>query len=187
MTDYTVFVQSTGLPQTGLNLIWSVFKNINGDDITPQPSFTEIGGGWYKFSFAGDIGQKYTGVINCGSGVDNKARYIPVDIVENGDEVEASVFITPVYKDGYGVTYYAGLSVEGNRVESSKLKSCTVNLYDDTHSLLKTITTTDSTNGIFLLIDIETEYEEEGYYVIAEITVEGSNKTYKSVETIVVL
>ena len=186
MARYTVYVQSGGIPITGLSLTWSMFKNIVGDDITP-PTISEIGNGWYKFDFSGDIAQKYVGVINCGTAVDEKSRYIPIDFVENGDETEAEVFVTPLYQDGYGVTYLVGLSIEGNKTDSSELASCIVNVYDIAHTLVKSLNTTSSTNGIFVLTDVNTTYDNDGYYVIAEVTVTGSNKTYKSIETMVVL
>jgi len=52
MGVYKVYFANGGVPATGLSPVWNTLKNVSdGTDYTPQPSITEVGGGWYKFTF----------------------------------------------------------------------------------------------------------------------------------------
>lgn len=48
---YKLYFTNNGLPQTGLSPTWYFFLKVSdGTAYTPQPTITEIGGGFYKFS-----------------------------------------------------------------------------------------------------------------------------------------
>ena len=47
---YVVFFSNTGAPATGLTPAIEVYKKVSdGTDVTPAPTVSEIGGGFYKF------------------------------------------------------------------------------------------------------------------------------------------
>ena len=49
MATRLVFFSDEGIPATGLTPTWSSLKKVSdGSNFTPQPTFTEVGGGWYK-------------------------------------------------------------------------------------------------------------------------------------------
>ena len=48
---YVVFFSNAGVPATGLSPTIGVYKKVSdGTDVTPAPTVSEIGGGFYKFT-----------------------------------------------------------------------------------------------------------------------------------------
>ena len=48
---YVVFFSNAGVPATGLTPTIGVYKKVSdATDVTPVPTVSEIGGGFYKFS-----------------------------------------------------------------------------------------------------------------------------------------
>jgi hypothetical protein len=49
--DYVTYFSDNGAPQTGLSPVVDIYKKVgDGNDVTPAPAVTELGGGFYKFS-----------------------------------------------------------------------------------------------------------------------------------------
>jgi hypothetical protein len=81
MAIQKVYFADAGVPKTGLTLAWNNLKKVSdGTNFTPQPAFTEIGGGWYKFTQP-DTDEDLTGVVDGSATLtDDNDRYVPVDI-----------------------------------------------------------------------------------------------------------
>ena len=94
--NYFVYFSEEGVPKTGLTLTWEYLKDDGGTNTTNNPSFTEVGGGWYKFNIiygdnagpwktTGDVHKKdLVGVIDGGSALADADRYKPVVITLRG-------------------------------------------------------------------------------------------------------
>ena len=80
MAIQKIYFANAGVPETGLTLTWeSLVLVSDGSDVTPKPSFVEIGGGWYKF-IQPTITEDLVGVIDGGVALDDIDRYVPADI-----------------------------------------------------------------------------------------------------------
>ena len=100
MPDQKVYLADSGVPKTGLTLAWDNLKKVSdGSNFTPQPAFTEVGGGWYKFPQP-DTAEDLTGVVDGSATLGDADRYVPVDI-------------TP---DDFGMTDLLDAVVQGSQV-----------------------------------------------------------------------
>jgi hypothetical protein len=83
MATYKVYFANEGVPASGLTLAWETLKKVsNGTDESSAPSFTETGGGWYKFSYSPT--EDMVGVIDGSATLTVDAdRYVPVDFSAN--------------------------------------------------------------------------------------------------------
>ena len=80
MADYEVFCANAGVPTAGAVLAWeSLEQRDNGGAEGSEPAFTDIGGGWYTFSYV--VTETMLGVIDLDSdtaiGLSNSDRYVP--------------------------------------------------------------------------------------------------------------
>jgi hypothetical protein len=182
-----VYVTNYGVPTTGLTLTWESLVNvITGVAVTPQPAFTELGGGFYTFELNVPLSSYYSGVIDASSTIEiDSERYIAVAIGSEDGIENIEVIVTPYYDENSdAVTLTTYLKVNGRIYETPT--SAEVNIYDTTHTLLLTSTGSTSDNGVFILSESEPGFTAgASYYAISEITV-GTN-TYKSIETMISL
>ncbi len=76
---YKVYFADSGVAKTGLSPTFDTYKKVSdGSDVT-KPTFTEIGGGWYKFTATPS--EDIVGVVNSNDGAMADAdRYVPVDV-----------------------------------------------------------------------------------------------------------
>lgn len=86
---YKLYFSNSGVAKTGLTPTVTTFKKVSDNsDVTPKPTISEIGGGWYKtsdYAAAEDI----VGVVDGGAGVTaNIDRYVPLDITPNDPNMD---------------------------------------------------------------------------------------------------
>lgn len=182
-----IYVAKSGVPTTGLTLTWESLKNVaTGADITPQPAFTEVGGGFYRFTSVAAIGEQQCGVIDASATItESTERYIPILLGDSDLAKDTFVFCTPVYDETSDtVTFFVFMMRNGQIVESATNAEVTV--YDSGHTELFTVSGSSSTNGVFILAKNTPTFESgEGYYCVGVITVNAIDFT--SVETMLTL
>ena len=185
MPTKLVYFSNSGVAATGLTLTWEyLLKVADGTAFTPQPAFTEVGGGWYKFSIAPT--ESLVGVVDGSATLTISAeRYQPVyfDIYDYLYEV----LLDPVYdEDSDALTFFAFLLQNGKRITAS-LTNCSISVYNSAHVLQFTISAVSNTNGVFVLSKSTPGLvKNTGYYAVATITCDGvdhpSIDTYISLE-----
>lgn len=79
MATYKVYFAEAGVATTGLTVTWEYLKKVSdGTDEGSPPAFTEIGGGWYKYSYSPT--EDMVGVIDGSATITSDSdRYVPVD------------------------------------------------------------------------------------------------------------
>ena len=183
MATREVFFADAGVPTTGLTLTWESLKKVSdGTDFTPQPTFTEIGGGWYKFDIAPD--ERLVGVIDGGVTLNDTDRYVPVFFDKYDFLFE--VLVTPVYdEDADLMTFVIFLTKNGQR-QTADLGECTLNVYTSAGVLKFTLSTSTETDGVFVLTKSTPALDDnEIYYAVA--TVEFESVVYDSTDTFISL
>lgn len=76
---YSVYLANAGVPETGLTLTWASFLKVSdGADPGDSPSFTEVGGGWYKFTYIPT--EDINGVVDGSGTLNDNDRYIPISL-----------------------------------------------------------------------------------------------------------
>lgn len=182
----TIYVANAGVPATGLTLTWESLKAVSdGGDITPQPTFTEVGGGFYKFTSAVEIGEQWCGVVDASATIDEPSeRYLPILLGDSDLEKNTTVFCTPVYDETSDtVTFFVFMLRNGQVVGADDAE---VVVYDSAHVEMFTVSGSSSTNGVFVLAKNTPEFESgEGYYCVGTVTVNSVD--FVSVETMLVL
>lgn len=81
MANYEVYFESSSVPKTGLSLTWESLNNRSTGAAASQPSFTEVGSGWYRFTLNTTV--TLLGVINGGSSLADSERYLPCKFTIN--------------------------------------------------------------------------------------------------------
>lgn len=176
MATREVYFSKDGVPQTGLGLTWEyLLKVSDGSAFTPQPTFTEIGGGWYKFDI--NPTEKLVGVID-GSVTLTSAveRYIPVyfDVFDYLYEM----FVSPVYDEDNDSLIVAAFLLKNGEVMKTLLTNCDVRVYDKTGTLLFTMNTTSFVQGMAILTkSVPGLIKNQVYYCAVEITYDGEVHT----------
>lgn len=181
MSVRKVYFSNSGVPQTGLTLTWRSLLNVSdGSAYTPQPTFTEIGGGWYKFTI--NNANPVVGVID-GSGTiaASPERYVPV-LMDPADYLFETNVI-PTYNPTLdALVFTAFLLVNGSQALNANLTSCSLTIYDNNNNALFTVTSTSPTNGAFILTKSSPGLNTNvPYYVVATIVYAGD--TYTSLDT----
>lgn len=178
-----IFFANSGTPATGLTLTWESLKKVSDTtDFTPQPTFTEIGGGWYKFDI--NPTEKLVGVIDGSSTLVNASeRYQPVyfDIYDFLYEI----FVQPVYDEDTDSLTFLTFMLKNGKITTNTL--CEITVYDATHVEQFALSSSTSTNGVFVLTkSTPSLVKNRSYYAIVEITEDGivhtSADTYISLE-----
>ena len=187
--ERSVYVSSDGVPSTGLTLTWEYLKKVvDGTDVAVQPTFTEVGGGWYSFEADVPIDEQWAGVIDASVTVTlNAERYIPALIGDNDIRRNTISVVTPQYDEPSDtLQFFSFLLRNGEIVPSAQLDSVDVTVYDSSHTLVFTLNGVSSTNGVFVVAKNTPGLSVgEAYYVYAEIAV--GTKVFTSVETILTL
>lgn len=183
-----LYVTEYGLPKEGLSPTWESLDKQDGSAVSPQPTFDEIGGGFYKFDVDISDGDIWVGVVDAGSDISSRTeRYIPVTLRPGETVAEAtySVYVSPVYdEDADAIEYLCFLQRDGQLVTDSD--DVELNVYDANHTLQFTLTSSSQTNGVFVVTKSSPGLTVgEGYYVVAEIV--RNTVTYTSGEVFLVL
>ena len=135
MANYEVYFSNAGVPATGLTLTWKTLKKYSdGTDESSQPAFTEIGGGWYKFSYSPS--ETMIGVVDGSATLGDTDRYIPCKFTTDDgviavtgdlmgltdDAIKASKFdestAFPVKSADSGSTQIARVGADGDTLET---------------------------------------------------------------------
>ena len=187
--ERSVYFSNNGVPSEGLTPVWKTLKKVSdGTDISSQPSFAEVGGGWYRFTADVPIDEQWAGVIDGGNIIPlDSERYIPVLIGDNDIRRNTISVVTPQYDESSDtLQFMCFLLRNGETVPSAQLDSATVTVYDSSHTQTFSVTGSGSSNGVFVLAQ-NTPGLLNGavYYAVAEITV--GNKIFTSTETIITL
>lgn len=183
----SVYITDLGVPKTGLTPTWNVLKKVaSGADVTPQPSITAVGGGWYKFDANVPVDEQWAGIIDAGATVASASeRYIPVLLIDSDLTVATTVYITPVYDENSDTVFFMVFLMRNGELYTTPT-SVTITVYDTTHTLLFTLNTSSSTNGVFVISKNTPGFTSgEGYYCKAELI--ALTKTFTSMETIISL
>lgn len=184
MATKEIYFSDSGVPIEGLTPTFDNLKRVSdGVDVTP-PAITEIGGGWYKFDI--DPTERLTGVIDGGASLLIDAeRYQPVvfDIYDYLYEI----YVQPVYdEDSDSLTFLSWILQNGKIRKDVGLTDCEIKVYDSTHTLLFTITSSSQTNGIFVLTQSSPGLiANKDYYALATLTLDGVD--HESADTFISL
>ncbi len=185
MATKIVYFSNGGVAATGLILSWVAIKKVSdGSAFTPQPAFTEIGNGWYKFDI--NPTEKLVGSIDGSATLTvNSERYQPVyfDVYDYLWEV----LVTPVYDEDTDSLKFLVFILQNGAMVTTLLTNCDVNIYDSSHALLFTINSTSFTNGVCILTKSTPGLTANtAYYVQAAVTYDGvihnSTDTFISLE-----
>ena len=87
---YVVFFSNTGAPATGLSPTIGVYKKVSdGTDVTPVPTVSEIGGGFYKFTAA--PAEALVVRMNGGGSLAEADKYKVMQITPHDADLDAQV------------------------------------------------------------------------------------------------
>lgn len=184
MATKQVYFSNAGVPATGLTLAWSYLKKVSdGTDVGSPPAFTEIGGGWYKFTI--NPTEKYVGVID-GSGTLTIAseRYVPVyfDLYD----YLYDVFLTPCYISASDALIFMACITENGQLVTTGLTNCSISVYDSAHTLQWTVTGASNTNGVFIITKSTPGIANNASYY-AKVTITLNGQDYISIDTYISL
>ena len=184
MPNKPIYFKSYGSPATGLSPTWEYLKKLDtGSDFTPQPVFSEVGGGWYRYDIA--LANNLVGVIDGGVGVAVASeRYH--DVFLDKEQYSHEVMVIPVYAEDSDVLTVIAMMHKNGKLVTVDLTNCSIVFYDKTGSSLFTLTSTTFTNGVSVMTkSTPTLTENQVYYCVATITCDG--ESYSSADTFVVL
>ncbi|MFA5112084.1 MAG: hypothetical protein WC443_11800, partial [Desulfobaccales bacterium] len=87
---YVVFFSNGGVPATGLSPAIGLYKKVSdGTDVTPEPTVSEVGGGFYKFTAF--PAEALVVQVNGGAGLANGDRYKVMQITPHDADLDAQV------------------------------------------------------------------------------------------------
>lgn len=179
MPNKKVYISDNGNPATGLTLTWEyLLKVSDGIAFTPQPTFTEIGGGWYKFDIA--VSEDVVGVIDASASIAiDSERYVPIYVSKH--DFLYDVLVMPVYDEDTDSLKFFVFMLENGQVVSTAT-ACTITVYDSAHVEQFSVNSSSITNGVFVLSKSTPGLvKNSGYYCVAVITYGGV--TYTSLDT----
>ena len=184
---FTIYITDSGVPKSGLTPTWLSFTDSDGNAET-QPTISEIGNGYYKFTVDIASSEVWMGTVDAGLDVINSSeRYIPV-VMRRYDSltpIRSEVYVTPMYnEDADSLMFISYLMQNGGIVDSPT--NVSISLYDSTHVLKFTVSSSSSSNGVFVTTQNGPSLNSgEVYYAIASIEHDGD--THTSAETTLVL
>ncbi|MDO9533638.1 MAG: hypothetical protein Q7O12_16130 [Deltaproteobacteria bacterium] len=87
---YVVFFSTAGVPATGLTPTIGVYKKVSdGTDVTPAPTISELGGGFYKFTAT--PAEALVVRMNGGGSLSDAEKYKVMQITPNDASLDAGV------------------------------------------------------------------------------------------------
>ena len=87
---YVVFFSNAGAPATGLTPTIGVYKKVSdGTDVTPAPTVSEIGGGFYKFTAT--PAEALVVRMNGGGSLSDADKYKVMQITPHDADLDAQV------------------------------------------------------------------------------------------------
>jgi hypothetical protein len=88
---YKVYFSDAGIPASGLSPTWYSFTNINGENITPQPTISGVGM-WYVYDY---VPSGYSMGVIYGSGLSDSDAYVPVEHSMNDFNLDVAISTLP--------------------------------------------------------------------------------------------
>lgn len=174
-----VYFSNSGVPATGLTLAWNKLVKVSDGTNFTQPTFTEVGGGWYKFTI--NPTEPLVGVVD-GSGTLANAneRYVPVYFDPADYLFDARV--VPIYNaNSDALVFAAFLLVNGTLATNASLTNCSLTIYDSNNNALFTVSSVSPTNSTFIITKSSPGLSSNAlYYVVATITYGGT--TYQTID-----
>lgn len=173
MPNKPIYFKSYGAPATGLVLTWESLKKLDtGSDFTPQPSFSEVGGGWYRYDIA--LANNLVGVVDGSASLVASERYNSVFL--DKEQYTYEVIVIPVYSESSDVLTMIAMMHKNGKLVTADLTNCSITVYDKTGSSLFVLTTTSFVNGVAVVTkSVPPITENEVYYCVATITCDGEN------------
>lgn len=97
--DFTAFFSNGGIPKTGLSPTIDVYRVDTGAQVVTGAAMTEVGAGWYKYSYsAADDSVGYVATADGGATLNNAYRY-----AAGATEAETAERISDVnWDEGFG-------------------------------------------------------------------------------------
>jgi hypothetical protein len=183
MPNKPIYFKSYGSPATGLNPAWEYLKKLDtGSDFAPQPVFSEVGGGWYRYDIA--LAENLVGVIDGGSSIAASERYR--EIFLDKEQYMHEVMVIPVYDENSDVLTVITMMHKNGKLVTANLTNVSIVFYDKTGSSLFTLTSTTFASGVAVLTkSIPNLTENQVYFCVATITCDG--ESYTSADTLVTL
>ena len=87
---YVVYFSNAGVPATGLTPAIGIYKKVSdGTDVSPAPTVSEIGGGFYKFTAA--PAEAMLVRVNGGGSLADADRYKVMQITKHDGDLDAQV------------------------------------------------------------------------------------------------
>ena len=93
---YKIFFAALGIPTTGLTPVFLSFEDLAGDPVAPEPAITEIGNGWYSFTYS--PAEDIVFVIDGGSTLDDSERYLANVITPEDDYLDTPITTRSVFE-----------------------------------------------------------------------------------------
>jgi hypothetical protein len=88
--NYVLYFCDAGAPKTGLTPLVTIYKKVaDGADVTPAPTITEIGGGFYKFAAA--PAEALVVRVDAGGALGNADRYKVIQVTPHDGDLDAQV------------------------------------------------------------------------------------------------
>jgi len=183
MPKQGIHFKSYGNAATGLTLTWQSLKKLEtGSDFTPQPTFSEVGAGWYRYGVS--LNSKLTGFIDGGATLPASERY--KEVLLDRDKYTNEVIVVPVYNETSDILTVAALLHRNGQLVTASLTSCSITFYDKTGASLFTVTSSSFINGVAVMTkSVPSFSKNEIYYCVASITCDG--EIYTSTDTHVTL
>jgi len=176
MPNKPIYFKNYGSPATGLSPDWLYLKKVdNGSDFTPQPAFSEVGGGWYRFNVA--LTNNLVGVVDGGASLNvSSERYREVYL--DKEQYNYEVIVIPVYDENSDVLTIIAMMHKNGKLVTEDLTDCTIIVYDSTGSSLFTLNTTTFANGVAVVTkSVPSLTENQVYYCVATITCDSELHT----------
>jgi len=178
-----VYFTDNGSAKTGLTPTWQYLKKVSDGTDYAQPSFTEIGGGWYKFTI--DPTESVVGVIDGGAALSLPSeRYVPVEI--DVTDFLYDVHLIPVYdEDSDSLTFLVFVLQDGVLLTSG-LTLCAVEVFNKVHTSQFSVSSASATNGVFVLVKSSPGLvKNTSYYAKIDVTIDGA--VHSSADTYIAL
>ena len=171
MSDFQVYFTDSGSPKTGLTPTFDSLNEADGGGAvaTGGVTITEIGGGWYNFADLA-ISEKFVGSIDGGAAIVIDAeRFVPISL--SPEDFPKKAFASAVFDETADVIKFAAFMENNAGVITTGITKCEIKVFDDVHTLLFTISTVSSTNGVFIITKSSPGFTKNKiFYATVEMT-----------------
>lgn len=185
---YVVYFSDSGVAATGLTPTWDTLKRVSDGADQSQPSISEVGGGWYKYTTTIPVGETWVGVINGGVSLGDVDRFVPIDMRENDFDLDKfeEIFVTTKFdEDSDSLTLVVFMLRDGKLVESG-ITNMNIKVFTEGHVLQFDLNETTPINGVFVFTKSSPGLVKNTLYYAIAIATEASG-TIKSADSYIAL